>query len=469
MQVCTGPHAVCLTYMTTLASLTEKYNQQVARYTSYPTVPFWYDLIDTSLWEQRFKTNFASHNSSTGISLYIHLPFCESLCTYCACNKRITTNHSVEEQYIKAVLKEWELYCALMDEKPVIRELHLGGGTPTFFSPANLEKLLTSIFSNSIIHPDKEFSVEGHPNNTTKQHLDTLYALGFTRISYGVQDNDPVVQRAINRIQPLKNVQHATEMARAAGFKSVNFDLIYGLPFQTLQGEEKTIKEVIELLPDRIAFYSYAHVPWKQKAQRLFDETNLPPAEVKMQLYLLGKKLLLDAGYTDIGMDHFARPGDDLYIQWAQNKLHRNFMGYTTTHTKMLAGLGVSAISDTGDAFAQNHRELENYYRSIEQEKIPVVKGYYLNETDKIFKQYILDIICKGQTILQQERPAFLDEITLPRLREFEKDGLLVLNDNVVTVTETGRQFVRNICQAFDMVAYTPATQEGKKLFSYAV
>ncbi len=221
--------------------------------------------------------------------------------------------------------------------------------------------------------------------------------------------------------------------------------------------------------PDRIAFYSYAHVPWKQKAQRLFDETNLPPAHTKLQLYLLGKQLLLDAGYTDIGMDHFARPDDDLYIQWAQNKLHRNFMGYTTSHTKMLVGLGVSAISDTGDAFAQNHKELENYYRSIEKEIIPVTKGYYLNETDKAFKQYILDIICKGHTVLQDEHMGFFNDYTIPRLKELEIDGLLVLNNQVVKVTKTGRQFVRNICQAFDMVAYEEATGQGKKQFSYAV
>ena len=319
------------------------------------------------------------------------------------------------------------------------------------------------------MHPEKEFSIEGHPNNTTREHLETLYRLGFTRVSYGVQDNDPLVQRAINRIQPVENVQKATELARAVGFKSVNFDLIYGLPFQTLEGEEKTIKEIIALQPDRIAFYSYAHVPWKQKAQRFFDETNLPPAHTKLQLYLLGKQLLLDAGYTDIGMDHFARPDDDLYIQWAQNNLHRNFMGYTTTHTKMLVGLGVSAISDTGDAFAQNHKELENYYRSVQQGVLPVTKGYYLDETDKAFKQYILDIICKGHTVLQLQHYAFFEEYTMPLLKDMQEDGLLVLANNTVTVTNIGRQFVRNICQAFDMVAYNEANSQTKKAFSYAV
>src|SRR5207237_525487 len=211
---------------------------------------------------------FAIHNSTKGISLYIHLPFCESLCTYCGCNKKITTNHKVEDEYLLAIEKEWELYKALMYEKPVIREIHLGGGTPTFFSPQNLE---------------------------------TLYKLGFRRISYGVQDNNPTVQRVINRIQPIENVAHATELARAIGFTSVNYDLIYGLPLQTIESITTTILQTIQLKPDRIAFYSYAHVPWTSKAQRLFDENDLPPAEVKLQLYKNGKELLTQHGYYDIG------------------------------------------------------------------------------------------------------------------------------------------------------------------------
>src|SRR5881394_74316 len=215
--------------MTIESSLLNKYNVPVPRYTSYPTVPFWKDDIDAAQWQQVFQQQFNLHNSKEGISLYIHLPFCESLCTYCGCNKKITTNHSVEEEYMQAIAKEWALYCALMNEKPVIRELHLGGGTPTFFTPENLKRLLNGIFERSIIAADHEFSIEGHPNNTTKEHLQTLYDLGFRRVSYGVQDNDPEVQRIINRIQPVENVQRATDAARAVGFKSVNFDLIYGL------------------------------------------------------------------------------------------------------------------------------------------------------------------------------------------------------------------------------------------------
>src|SRR5215213_3642372 len=306
--------------------LVRKYNQPVPRYTSYPTVPFWKEELEVEEWKQIFSGRFGEENHINGISVYIHLPFCESLCTYCGCNKKITTNHKVEDEYLLAIEKEWTLYRKLMKQTPVIRELHLGGGTPTFFSPRNLQRLLNFILKGSIIHPQHEFSLEGHPNNTSFEHLKMLYSLGFRRISYGVQDNDPNVQRIINRIQPFENVKAATENARAIGYKSVNFDLIYGLPLQTLESIERTINKVIELKPDRIAFYSYAHVPWTSKAQRLFDESHLPTAGDKILLYLKGKELLMKDGYADIGMDHFALPSDDLYKAWKAGKLHRNFM-----------------------------------------------------------------------------------------------------------------------------------------------
>ena len=355
-------------------SLLQKYNVAVPRYTSYPATPYWKEKIDKPEWKKVFTERF-SRNNKDGISLYIHLPFCESLCTYCGCNKKITTNHDVELTYVQAIIKEWNLYKTLMYEKPVVRELHLGGGTPTFFSPANLEKLLHGILDESIIHPKHEFSFEGHPNNTTKEHLQILYNTGFRRVSYGVQDHDSHVQRIINRIQPFeKIVRRVTEDARSIGYQSVNFDLIYGLPCQTMRGIERTILQSISLYPDRIAFYSYAHVPWKSKAQRLFDENDLPGAELKMQLYQLGKQLFIDHGYSDIGMDHFAIPDDDLYKAWEQGYLHRNFMGYTTQRTNLLLGLGVSSISDTGMCFAQNQKTLRNYYEDITSNDLAVEK-----------------------------------------------------------------------------------------------
>ncbi|HEY5370089.1 MAG TPA: radical SAM protein, partial [Hanamia sp.] len=287
-------------------NLLKKYNVPVPRYTSYPTVPFWKEGINVSKWIQLFQQEFVKNNNAEGISLYIHLPFCESLCTYCGCNKKITTNHTVETLYLENIIKEWEMYVAIMSEKPVIRELHLGGGTPTFFSPENLQKLLNGIFKNATIHQQHEFGVEGHPNNTTKEHLQALYDLGFRRVSYGVQDHDPKVQHIINRIQPFENVKLAVENARAIGYDSVNFDLIYGLPMQTEESIKKTVLQSISLKPDRVAFYSYAHVPWASRGQRLFDENDLPSADDKMKLYQAGKNLFIHNGYTDIGMDHFS-------------------------------------------------------------------------------------------------------------------------------------------------------------------
>ncbi|HVX48999.1 MAG TPA: oxygen-independent coproporphyrinogen III oxidase [Chitinophagaceae bacterium] len=449
------------------AHLAFKYNQPVPRYTSYPTVPYWHSFDDLEKWQQLAREKYAG-NKNTGISIYIHLPFCESLCTYCGCNKRITTNHSVEEEYMQAILREWQMYCDLIGEKPVIRELHIGGGTPTFFSPANLYAMLTALLDKAIIHPAKEFSFEGHPNNTTMQHLLTLNRLGFTRVSYGVQDNDPFVQRAINRIQPFENVEQATYNARMAGYTSVNFDLIYGLPFQTLHGLEKTFNQVINLKPDRIAFYSYAHVPWKQRAQRLFDETNLPAAADKMQLYQLGKTMLLDAGYTDIGMDHFALPGDDLYKAWEAGTLHRNFMGYTTTHTNYLLGLGVSAISDIGVAYAQNHKELENYYRGLQESSFNYCKGYFLTGEDAAVKNHILNIACRNSTVLQPSDLVMLGYDTLNELAAMQDDGLITIDGPVINVTPAGRPFIRNICYAFDRYRNT-ASQQHTKMFSMAV
>ena len=452
--------------------LLHKYNVPVPRYTSYPTVPCWNEHIDATQWTTVFQQQFNEQNRRKGISLYLHLPFCESLCTYCGCNKKITTNHSVEDEYLQAIITEWRLYRQLMNEAPVIREMHLGGGTPTFFSPANLEKLIKAITNDAIIHPDHEFSIEGHPNNTTKQHMETLFQLGFRRISFGVQDNDPTVQRIINRIQPFENVQRVTEQARAIGFTAVNFDLIYGLPLQTLSSIEKSILQSLQLKPDRVAFYSYAHVPWTSRGQRLFDENDLPGAELKMQLYQTGRRLFIDHGYSDIGMDHFALPGDALHTAWQQGTMHRNFMGYTTQHSGLLLGLGVSAISDAGIAFAQNHKTLHDYYKSLtspgsilqspsvghyvggdshSSQTVPVTKGYFLTKEDEAFKAYILDVICRGTTTFHAEHMPLLKQYTFPELALLEADELITWDEKGLQVTERGRHFLRNICKAFDL------------------
>jgi oxygen-independent coproporphyrinogen-3 oxidase len=293
--------------------------------------------------------------------------------------------------------------------------------------------------------------------------------LGFRRISFGVQDNDPVVQRAINRIQPLENVRRVTEKARETGFRSVNYDLIYGLPFQTLVGEAKTLDETIELRPDRIAFYSYAHVPWKSKAQRLFDENDLPSPELKTNLYLLAKEKFKAAGYFDIGMDHFALPEDDLYAAWENGKLHRNFMGYTTTHTSFLLGLGVSSITDTGTAYSQNHKELANYMRLVNEGDFAANKGCYLDDTDLALKNYILQTACKGKVTFREEDAELLQQFPLQHLHELAEDGLLELNEDGFRVLETGRQYLRNICQSFDQKWWQAEDTVASQLFSKSV
>jgi len=433
------------------AYLLEKYNQPAPRYTSYPTVPFWKDHIDVPAWKENITARFNECNGRDGISLYIHLPFCESLCLYCGCTKKITTNHAVEEDYIDAVLAEWRLYRRMMGPPPLIRELHLGGGTPTFFSPANLRRLVTEILSGCRIHPDHAFSIEGHPNNTTREHLEALAESGFRRISYGVQDLNFEVQKAIGRIQPFENVRRATEEARAAGFTSVNFDLIYGLPLQTREYLRRTIEQSVSLAPDRIAFYSYAHMPRVSCNQRLIDTAQLPSPAQKIELYRLGKNLLMRSGYANVGMDHFALPGDELCQASLNGRLHRNFMGYTTQKSGLLLGLGMSAISDTGTAFAQNDKRLSNYYRAIEAGRLPLTRDYFLTDEDIVFRRYILDIACNGATVFDPASASLLADWTLPRLRELERDGLVVLDDSGVSLTAGGRPFLRLICKAFDL------------------
>jgi oxygen-independent coproporphyrinogen-3 oxidase len=451
-------------------SLVNKYNVAGPRYTSYPTVPYW-DLDTFSLkeWKLSLKKAFDESNSTEGISLYIHLPFCESLCTFCGCNKRITKRHDVELPYINAVLKEWQLYCDLLGEKPVIKELHLGGGTPTFFDSENLKILINGIKYKAKLADDYEFSFEGHPNNTTKTHLQTLFDLGFRRVSFGVQDYNPIVQKAIHRFQPFENVKKVTELARTIGYTSIGHDIIFGLPFQTEAHVEDTIKKTKQLLPDRIAFYSYAHVPWiKGNGQRGYKDSDLPTPSIKQNQYQLGKKLLAQAGYHDIGMDHFALKTDGLYQASQTETMHRNFMGYTASKTKVMIGLGVSSISDSWYAFAQNVKGIEEYYHLIENNSIPVFRGHILSSEDLIIRQHILNLMCHFKTNWMANNLYFEDipEVLL-KLKEMQDDGLLNIELNQIFITEKGKPFVRNICMAFDLLLQRnkPETQ----LFSMTI
>ncbi|PIF63359.1 MULTISPECIES: oxygen-independent coproporphyrinogen III oxidase [unclassified Flavobacterium] len=435
-------------------SLIQKYNVPGPRYTSYPTVPYW-DETDFSdeIWAETLKKSFIESNTSEGISLYIHLPFCESLCTFCGCNKRITKNHGVENPYIEAVLKEWTLYCKILGEKPIIKEIHLGGGTPTFFSTKNLEDLINGIFSHANKAKDYEFSFEGHPNNTSHEHLQKLYDLGFRRVSFGVQDYSEKVQKAIHRLQPFHNVAKVTFWAREIGYTSIGHDIIFGLPFQEIEHVIDTIEKTKSLQPDRLAFYSYAHVPWiKGNGQRGFNDEDIPKDDKKRMLYETGKKLLYENGYQEIGMDHFALETDSLYKAFKDGTLHRNFMGYSSSKTQLMIGLGVSSISDSWYSFAQNVKNLEDYYQILEWNKLPIFRGHLLTDEDLIIRKHILNLMCQFETSWKNKE-GYFNEIpdVLIQLKEMENDGLVIIKNNSIVVTEKGKPYVRNICMAFDL------------------
>ena len=451
-------------------SLLQKYNVPGPRYTSYPTVPYWNETdFNYEIWIETLKKSFVESNTCEGISLYIHLPFCESLCTFCGCNKRITKNHTVENPYIEAVLKEWDLYCAILEEKPIIKEIHLGGGTPTFFSPQSLENLINGIFSKAEKAPNYEFSFEGHPNNTTREHLQKLYNLGFRRVSFGVQDYSEKVQKAIHREQPFHNVAKVTFWAREIGYTSIGHDIIFGLPFQEVEDVIDTIEKTKSLQPDRLAFYSYAHVPWiKGNGQRGFKDEDIPKDDKKRMLYEIGKKSLFENGYYEIGMDHFALKEDSLYKAFQTGKLHRNFMGYSSSKTQLMIGLGVSSISDSWYSFAQNVKDLEEYYQLLEMDKLPFYRGHLLTSEDLIIRKHILNLMCQFETSWANS-DAYFDEIQdiLIELEEMEKDGLLVIGKKKITVTEAGKPFVRNICMGFDLLLKRKAPDT--QLFSMTI
>lgn len=444
--------------------LFKKYNTAGPRYTSYPTVPFWQtELFSTRQWEQKLK------QEKQNISLYIHLPYCESLCTFCACHKRITTNHSVEDDYINSVLAEWKLYTQHLGFRPIVSELHLGGGTPSFFSPANLERMVEGIFEMADKSDISDFSWEGHPNNTSKEHLSVLYKHGFERVSFGVQDYDLAVQKAIHRIQPFENVKRVSQEARELGYTSISHDLVFGLPFQTFESISDTICKTLTLNPDRIAFYSYAHVPWiKGNGQRGFSDEDLPNGPQKRKLYEYGKKLLEDNGYFEVGMDHFAKKSDPLFEAMEKGTLHRNFMGYTVQKTSMLIGLGVSAISDIGSAYAQNIKEINSYKEAIANGQLPILKGHILTDQDLLIKEQILNIMCRFKTSWNKLdwNSQWIFEL-LQDLKTFENDGLVKISAQGLEVTKAGIPFVRNIAMLFDQ--YLTKNTETQNLFSKTV
>lgn len=442
--------------------LIQKYNVAGPRYTSYPTVPHWNsETFKLNDWKSSLTR---SVDGSNKISLYIHLPFCESLCTFCACHKRITRNHTLEMPYIEAVLKEWKMYINLLPYETEIEEIHLGGGSPSFFDPLHLKVLIEGITEYLPKAQKHQFSWEANPLNTTAEHLQTLFDLGFKRVSFGVQDYDLAVQRAIKREQSYETVENITLLARQIGYTSVSHDLVFGLPYQTKSSVENTILKTIKLTPERLAFYSYAHVPWlKGNGQRGYDEANLPNGEEKRAFYERGKLLLLEAGYVEIGMDHFALPTDDLAIAQTENTLNRNFMGYTTTINKTLIGLGASAISDNWTMYAQNVKNIEEYQMLVNNGHLPILKGHALNEEELFTRQQILNIMCELQTSWNKYE---IRTFTAEKLTGLAQDKLIQLNDNSLKVTDLGRVFLRNICMAFDEKVQSVTTE---KVFSMTV
>ena len=447
--------------------LLKKYDVPTPRYTSYPTVPYWdFSSIDDNKWKQSVIDTFKSENGE--LCIYIHLPFCENLCTFCACTKRITKNHKVEDPYITTVLKEWKMYRSLLPFPPKIKEIHLGGGTPTFFSPDNLVELINGITEDAIVNDDKEFSIEVHPNYTTEEHLKQLSEIGFNRISIGVQDFDPRIQFVINRIQSYEKTKEVVDWARKYNYTSINIDLIYGLPHQTTDSVVYTIDLIKTLMPDRIAFYSYAHVPWKSKAQRRYTEADLPSASEKWAIYHHGREMLEEAGFKSIGMDHFALPNDKLFNAAENGSLYRNFMGYTTTSSKLIIGLGASSISASKNAFAQNEKVVEAYEEKINAGILPLINGHMLSEEDLIIQNNIHELMCQGRTMLNA---SLLDADFLAtafsKLKRLEEDRLVEVMGNVIFVTAKGNLFIRNICAAIDAQLYN--NQLSMQTFSKAI
>lgn len=440
-------------------NLVEKYNVPGPRYTSYPTVPFWDNPPTEEQWESLVKDSFQKYNEKEGVSIYIHLPYCESLCTFCGCTTRITVNHAVERPYIDALLKEWALYLKTFDGTPNVKEIHLGGGTPTFFSPEHLRELIQGIRDTANVLADASLGFEASPRSTSFEHLKTMAELGFTRISFGIQDFDTVVQKTINRIQSFDQVKRVTDWSRELGYTSVNYDIVYGLPMQTIQSIENTIDLVNLLRPDRIAYYSYAHVPWVKPGQRSFTEKDLPSGQIKHQMYVQGKALLKQNGYVEIGMDHFALPDDELTIAYRSENLHRNFMGYTTQPSKLMVGLGVSSIGDTWTAFAQNVKTVEEYIERVSNGRFPIFRGHIQTDEDLQIRQLVLDIMCHFKAEIDQYDKSISD--ISGRLSELEKDKLIIRTSRGVKVTKRGRPFVRNICMALDqrLLRKNPETQ----------
>ena len=437
--------------------LLRRYDVPGPRYTSYPTADRFVEAFrekDYIVALQQRKV--LSATAVQPLSLYIHIPFCESLCYYCACNKIITKHHDRADVYLRYLSREIDLHTAHCGTGQVVSQLHLGGGTPTFLSDDGLRQLMATLRRSFIFAPGGEYSIEVDPRTVTADRLAVLAELGFNRLSFGVQDFDAEVQKAVHRIQPAEQVFALVEASRALGFESVNVDLIYGLPRQTPESFDRTLAQVVQLRPDRIALYAYAHLPDRFKPQRRILSTELPAASAKVTMLSRSLDTFMEAGYVYVGMDHFALPTDALAVAKRQGRLHRNFQGYSTQPDCDLIGLGVSAIGRVGATYSQNAKSLEEYYDHLDQGRLPVVRGLALNRDDLVRRAVIMALMCQGelqfepidQAWLIDSRKYFAPE--LEQLETMAEQGLVVLNSESIKVTAMGWFFVRGIAMVFD-------------------
>ncbi len=427
-----------------IESLIKKYNAAVPRYTSYPSVPYW----KTTPTVQEWFRSIEQKTEDNAFSLYLHMPFCETLCTFCGCTKIITKDHNQEGDYISLLKKEFSIYmenCPSLKTKK-LRQIHLGGGSPTFFSAQNLKDLSEYLLKDLSIDRDHfEGSIEVDPRRVNLDQLQVLRELGYNRVSLGVQDFNPVVQKIVNRIQPLELTANVTKMSRDLGYMSVNFDLIYGLPKQTLETMRDTLEKTIELRPDRIAFYSFAYVPWIKPSQKLFKDEDLPNSQLKWDMHELAREMFLRGGYEEIGMDHFALPEDALSRARKTNSLYRNFMGYTDQKISTLIGLGMSAISETCDCYHQNYKGMLDYSRLVVEDKLPTERGHILTSSERDIKKQIQELLILFKTKVTDQQ---IQEIH--QHQDYFDDGLIRVQGHELLVTEKGAPFIRNVCALLD-------------------
>ena len=455
------------------ASLLRHYDRPGPRYTSYPTAVEFKDSFNDAAYRGRLEA--AASAQDEPLSLYIHLPFCEERCTYCGCNVIITRKREVAARYLDYLEQEIGMLARALDGRRRVIQMHWGGGTPTYLAPSQLQRLHHIVTEHFALDADAESAVEIDPRVTTTDQLVVLRALGFNRLSMGVQDFTPEVQEAINRHQSEEQTRALFEYARTIGFDSINVNLIYGLPRQALATFRRTLDSVIEMQPDRVAVYSYAHVPWLRPHQKHINAADLPDAGLKLDLFGAAVSAFLGAGYAQIGMDHFAKPQDELAVAARERRLHRNFMGYTTRPAPDMLGLGVSSIGDVRGAFAQNTKKLSDYYRALDNGRFPVERGYALSPDDLVRRHVITQLMCNFHLDRAHVNTQFgirFEEYFAPELERLSAgpvgDGFLTISPTSLDVPERGRLFVRNICMEFD--SYLPSHQrEAKPVFSRTV